>query len=101
MRGVSAISGYLESARKGKREAGGAARGKGESADGEGEEEGASYGLLERLQAIRQTVQAVSFSASIWQIDLVQRRLSHIYNDPAVITAIGLGADRRVQAPGV
>lgn len=48
-----------------------------------------SYGLLERLQAIRQTVQVVSFSASIWQIDLVQRRFSHIYNDPAVITAVG------------
>lgn len=38
----------------------------------------ASYGLLKGLQAIRQTVQVISFRASIWQIDFVQRRFSHI-----------------------
>lgn len=38
----------------------------------------ARYGLLEGLQAIRQTVQVISFRASIWQIDFVQRRFSHI-----------------------
>lgn len=69
MRRVSAISNYLESARWGKGE-GGAAQRSGETAETEGREEArASYGLLEGLQAIRQTVQAVSFRASIWQID--------------------------------
>ena len=38
----------------------------------------ARYGLLEGLQAIRQTVQVTSFRASIWQIDFVQHRFSHI-----------------------
>lgn len=60
------------------KEKGGATQRKGERAEREGEEERASYGLLARLQAIRQTVQVVSFRASIWQIDLVQRRFSHI-----------------------
>lgn len=43
-------------------------------------------------------LRVISFRASIWQIDFVQRRFSHIEDDPAVITAIGLGADRQSQA---
>lgn len=56
MRRVSAISDYLESARKGKME--GALRKreeKGVQREREEKEERASYGLLQRLQAIRQT----------------------------------------------
>lgn len=101
MRRVSAISDYLESARKGKT-GGGGAQGTGESRGAEKEgrrgRKRASYGLLQGLRAIRQTVRVISFRASIWQIDFVQRRFSHIEDDPAVITAIGLGADRQSQA---
>lgn len=77
MRRVTAISDYLESARKGKTEGGAAQRNR-ESAEREGRRKRASYGLLEGLQAIRQTVQVISFKARIWQIDFVQRRFSHI-----------------------
>lgn len=45
-------------------------------------------------------MQVISFRANKWQIDFVQRRFSHIYNDPAVIIAIGFGADRQLEAKG-
>ena len=81
MRRVSAISDYLESARKGKIEGGAAQR---EGREGVAENQGrrgrktARFGLLEGLQAIRQTLQVISFRASIWQIDFVQRRFGPI-----------------------
>jgi hypothetical protein len=37
----------------------------------------ASYGLLEGLETIRQTVEEISFRASAWQTDFVQRLFSH------------------------
>lgn len=78
MRRVIAISDYLQSARKGKTEGGAAQRNRESEERGKKRRKRASYGLLEGLQAIRQTVQVISFKASIWQIDFVQRRFSHI-----------------------
>lgn len=77
MRRVSAISDSLESARKGKTGGGGGSEKGGERRERE-DGRRASYGLPERLPAIRQPGQVISFRASVWQIDFVQRRFSHI-----------------------
>lgn len=85
MRRVSAISDYLESARKGKIEGGAAQR---EGREGGAENQGrrgrktARFGLLEGLQAIRQTLQVIPSQPAYGRL---------------ILSSVGLAPFKRIQ----